>query len=92
MKILILLALTGCSFMTLEQQYDEAVACEGNKEVCEVLWEKYHKREAYQARKEVPKCAIGLVMITDQRRYPSRLGNSFRCITRLPLRVPVTDL
>ncbi len=80
MRWLIILLLTGCgSYQTLEQQYDEATACQEN---CDALWGSYHKRDIYQAKKAEPICKNRMVMITDQRRYPSRLGNHYDCVTR----------
>ena len=77
MKILILLALTGCSFMTLDQQYDEAVACEID---CDELWQAYAKREKHHASKVIPECPNGTVLITDGR-YATRLGGH-SCVSR----------
>jgi len=79
MRWLIILLLTGCgSFQTLEQQYDEAVACEEN---CEHLWQAYERREKYAVKHAEPKCPDGLVMITDNR-YATRLGKNYSCVTR----------
>lgn len=79
MRWLIILLLTGCgSYQTLEQQYDEAVACETN---CDQLWQSYEQREKYAVKHADPECDKGMVMITDQR-YATRLGKGYSCVTR----------
>jgi hypothetical protein len=58
MRWLIILLLTGCSFTPLEEQYDNAVACQID---CDSLWNKYYERESYERRHAQPSCNGGVI-------------------------------
>ena len=62
--ILILLVLASCQTMTLDEQYDQAVAC---TEDCQELWDRYETREKIAKRDQRTVCPRESVFVTDYR-------------------------
>ena len=62
--ILTLFLLCSCSTLSLDEQYDEAVACEVD---CDDLWARYEAREKVAQRKKKMVCPNGYVLVTNGR-------------------------